>query len=57
MTDGAQMPALPGLIHPGRVGMASRALAAQSDWLALSEPWKVVTLRTGNFLLFDDPYR
>ena len=21
------------------------------------QPWKVVTLRTGNFLLFDDPYR
>ncbi len=56
-TDGAQMPASLGLIHAGLVGMASRALPAQSAWLALKEPWNVVILRTGIFLLFDDPYR
>lgn len=51
------MPASLGLIHAGRVGMASRALDAQSDWLALREPRYDVILRTGSFLLFDDPYR
>ena len=57
ITDGAQMPVSLGLIHAGRVAMASRALAAQSLWLALNEPRNVVILRTGSFLLFDDPYR